>query len=70
MQLSRTDLMHFHTLVSAEIELSCTKMNVDQSMVSVVVRSIKICSMVDVFSTFGDKMEVGKRDLRQPYPKY
>ena len=50
------------------MELSNTKMKVDQSMVSEVFKSIKICSMVDVLSTCGDKIDVGKRDLGQPYP--
>ena len=35
---------------------------------SVVFRSIKICSMVDDASTCGDRIEVENRDLGQPIP--
>ena len=35
---------------------------------SVVFKSIRICSMVEVVSTCGDKIEVEKRDLGQPSP--
>ena len=54
--------------ISGVIELSYTKMKEDHFIVSVVFRSIKICSRVDVASTSGDKIEVEKRDLGQPSP--
>ena len=62
--------MQLSPFVSADIELSCTKMNVDQSMVmvSVVFKSFNICTLVNVLSTCGDNIEVGNLDLAHPYP--